>query len=335
VVKENCAFQQCDGCTGTTMRTITETHQASGKSMIFNPSVRIESVRTASSGGGIDVDGSYVYREQRASRYTFRSSVVVEKEVLFSAPIKQADDGFKSKHFLKDCDSVDFVTIEEPCPQIRAVKEMPGSHNDQFAGSCDARCAVGYALDQNFPVAVASINQMRNDVLPLHHPARSNCRHHVAKEKSYHPIEGKSHSCEARQPSGALLLVVAEATQPVCQTRAPTISQPNYLGGHRDRQLQAQRIKLGAAGRTQVLHQSLALLQHELTVASSDDLGRKEARGSTPLLPMSFPLLKEDGRTATLCEAVCNLGHKSSLTETVAPKDLARKLDAANSDHFV
>jgi len=50
---------------------------------------------------------------------------------------------------------------------------------------------------------------------------------------------------------------------------------------------------------------------------------------------MSFPLLKEDGRTATLCKAACNLGHESSLTETVAPKDLARKLDAANSDHFV
>jgi hypothetical protein len=50
---------------------------------------------------------------------------------------------------------------------------------------------------------------------------------------------------------------------------------------------------------------------------------------------MSFPLLKEDGRTATLCEAICNLGHKSSLPETVAPKDLARKLDAANPDHFV
>jgi len=50
---------------------------------------------------------------------------------------------------------------------------------------------------------------------------------------------------------------------------------------------------------------------------------------------MSFPLLKEDGRTATLCEAICNLGHKSSLPETVAPKNLACKLDAANPDHFV
>jgi len=50
---------------------------------------------------------------------------------------------------------------------------------------------------------------------------------------------------------------------------------------------------------------------------------------------MSFALLKEDGRTATLCEAICNLGHKSSLPETIAPKNLAGKLDAANPDHFV
>ena len=79
--------------------------------MILNPSVRIESVRTDSRGRGIDVDGSNVYREQRAGRYTFRSSVVVEKQVLFGAPIKQADDRFKSNHFLKYCDSIDFVTI--------------------------------------------------------------------------------------------------------------------------------------------------------------------------------------------------------------------------------
>jgi hypothetical protein len=38
---------------------------------------------------------------------------------------------------------------------------------------------------------------------------------------------------------------------------------------------------------------------------------------------------------ATPCEAICNLGHEFSLTETVAPKNLARKLDAANPDHFV
>jgi hypothetical protein len=75
------------------MRTITKTHQASGKSMILNPSVRIEPVRTDSRGRGIDVDGSNVYREQRAGRYTFRSSVVVEKQILFGALIKQADDG--------------------------------------------------------------------------------------------------------------------------------------------------------------------------------------------------------------------------------------------------
>jgi hypothetical protein len=50
---------------------------------------------------------------------------------------------------------------------------------------------------------------------------------------------------------------------------------------------------------------------------------------------MSFPLLEEDGRTATFCEAICNLGHESSLTETVTPKNLARKLDAANPDYFV
>jgi hypothetical protein len=75
------------------MRTITKTHQASGKSMILNPSVRIEPVRTDSRGRGIDVDGSNVYREQRAGRYTFRSSVVVERQILFGALIRQADDG--------------------------------------------------------------------------------------------------------------------------------------------------------------------------------------------------------------------------------------------------
>lgn len=162
------------------MRTITKTHQASGKSMILNPSVRIESVRTNSRGRGIDVDGSNVYREQRAGRYTFRSSVVVEKQVLFGAPIKQANDRFKSNHLLKDCDSVDFVTIQKPHPQIHAVKEMPGSHYDQFAGCRDARCAVGYALDKNFPVAVALIDQMRNDVLPPDNPARPYRWHHIA-----------------------------------------------------------------------------------------------------------------------------------------------------------
>ena len=104
------------------MRTIAKTHQASGESMIFNSSVWIQSVRTDSRGGGIDVDGSNVYREQRTSRYAFRSSVVVEKQVLFSAPIKQADDGFKSNHLFKDCDSIDFVTVQEPHPQIHAVK---------------------------------------------------------------------------------------------------------------------------------------------------------------------------------------------------------------------
>ena len=46
VVKENCAFKQCDGRAGTTMWTIAKTHQASGKSAILNPSVRIEPVRT-------------------------------------------------------------------------------------------------------------------------------------------------------------------------------------------------------------------------------------------------------------------------------------------------
>ena len=162
------------------MRTITKTHQASGKSMILNPTLRIESVRTDSRGRGIGVDGSNVYREQRAGRYTFGSSVVVEEQVLFGAPIKQADDRFKPNHLLKDRDSVDFVTVQKPHPQIHAVKEVPGSYNDQFAGSCDARCAVGYALDKNFPVAVALINQMRNDVLPSDNLARSYRRHHVA-----------------------------------------------------------------------------------------------------------------------------------------------------------
>jgi IS30 family transposase len=38
----------------------------------------------------------------------------------------------------------------------------------------------GYALDKNFSVAVALINQMRNDVLPPDNPARSYRRHHVA-----------------------------------------------------------------------------------------------------------------------------------------------------------
>jgi hypothetical protein len=148
--------------------------------MILNPSVRIEPVRTDSRGRGIDVDSSNVYREQRAGRYSFRTSIVVQKQVLFGAPIKQAYDRFKSNHLLKDCDPVDFVTIQKPHPQIHAVKEMPGSHNYQFAGSCDARCAIGYALDKNFSVAVALINQMRNDVLPPDNPARSYRRHHVA-----------------------------------------------------------------------------------------------------------------------------------------------------------
>jgi hypothetical protein len=41
VVKENCAFKQCDSGAGTTMWTIAKTHQTSGKSAILNPSVRI------------------------------------------------------------------------------------------------------------------------------------------------------------------------------------------------------------------------------------------------------------------------------------------------------
>src|SRR5260370_12153558 len=137
------------------MRTITKTHQASGKSMILNLTLRIESVRTDSRGRRIDVDSSNVYREQRAGRYTFHSSIVVQKQVPFGAPIKHADDRFKSNHLLKDCDSVDFVTIQKPHPQIHAVKELQGSYNDQFAGSSDARRVVIYALDQNLPVSVA------------------------------------------------------------------------------------------------------------------------------------------------------------------------------------
>jgi hypothetical protein len=86
------------------MRTITKTHQAPGESMILNPSVRIEPVRTDSRDRGIDVDSSNVYREQRAGRYSFRTSIVVQKQVLFGAPIKQAYDRFKSNHLLKDCD---------------------------------------------------------------------------------------------------------------------------------------------------------------------------------------------------------------------------------------
>jgi len=131
------------------------------------------------------------------------------------------------------------------------------------------------------------------------------------------------------------LFLVGKAIQSVCQTWPATISQPNYLGGHRDRQLQAQRIKVSAPGRAQVIHQSLALLHHELTIARGDDLGSKEARRSTPLFPMGFSLLKEDRRAATLCEAICKLRHKAGLTETVATKNLACELDAANPDGFV
>jgi hypothetical protein len=50
---------------------------------------------------------------------------------------------------------------------------------------------------------------------------------------------------------------------------------------------------------------------------------------------MGFSLLKEDRRAATLCEAICNLRHKASSTETVATKNLACELDAANPDGFV
>jgi hypothetical protein len=77
------------------------------------------------------------------------------------------------------------------------------------------------------------------------------------------------------------------------------------------------------------------MLYHELTVARGDDLGSKEARRSTPLFPMGFSLLKEDRRAATLCEAICKLRHKAGLTETVATKNLACELDAANPDGFV
>jgi hypothetical protein len=77
VIKENCAFKQCDSRAGTTMRTITKTHQTSGKSMILNPSVRIEPVRTEFRNRWVGVDSANVYRQQRAGRYAFRSSVVV------------------------------------------------------------------------------------------------------------------------------------------------------------------------------------------------------------------------------------------------------------------
>src|SRR6267142_1010835 len=130
---------------------------------------------------------------------------------------------------------------------------------------------------------------MRNDVYPPDDPARFYRRHHVAEEEPHHPIKGKNHSCEGRQPTGVLLLLVGEAIQSVCQTWPATISQPNYLGGDRDRQLQAQRIKVSAPGRTQVIHQSLALLYHELAIACANDLGRKEARRCTPLLRWAPP----------------------------------------------
>ena len=46
VVKENCAFKQCDSGAGTTMWTISKTRQTSGKSAILNPAVRIAPVGT-------------------------------------------------------------------------------------------------------------------------------------------------------------------------------------------------------------------------------------------------------------------------------------------------
>src|SRR6266481_9385440 len=77
LVKENCAFKQCDSRAGTTMWTIAKAHQTSGKSAILNPSVRIEPVRTESRGRRVGVDSANVDRQQRADRYTFRPSTVV------------------------------------------------------------------------------------------------------------------------------------------------------------------------------------------------------------------------------------------------------------------
>src|SRR5258707_11143568 len=145
VVKENCAFKQCDCCTGTTMRTITKAHQASRESMILDPSVRIEPVRTESRDRGIGVDSSNVYREQRAGRYAFRSSVVVQKQVLFGAAIKHA-------LALLPGVPAHFVAIQESHLQIRASKEMPSRNHDQLAGGGDARHPVGDTLRKNLAV---------------------------------------------------------------------------------------------------------------------------------------------------------------------------------------
>ena len=62
VVKENCAFKQCDGRAGTTMWTIAKTHQTSGKSAILNPSVRIAPVRTEA----VDLDARQSGYRRRA-----------------------------------------------------------------------------------------------------------------------------------------------------------------------------------------------------------------------------------------------------------------------------
>jgi hypothetical protein len=136
------------------MRTITKTHQACGKSMILNPSVRIESVRTNSRGRRIGVDSSNVDREQRAGRYAFRSSVVVQKQVLFGPAIKHA-------LALLPGVPAHFVAIQESHLQIRASKEMPSRSHDQLAGGGDARHPVGDTLRKNLAVAAALIDQMR------------------------------------------------------------------------------------------------------------------------------------------------------------------------------
>ena len=146
------------------MSAVAKTHQASRQSVILNPSIRIEPVRTNSRGGWIGIDSADVDREQRAGRNIFRTSIVVQDDIPLGAAIKRTYNGLKSEYFLQYNDPADIVPIEKSLPQLRAVKEMPCRENDQLAGGGYAGNAVGDALGENLAAAVTLFDQKRNDV---------------------------------------------------------------------------------------------------------------------------------------------------------------------------
>jgi hypothetical protein len=129
--------------------------------------------------------------------------------------------------------------------------------------------------------------------------------------------------------------VIQEAVQPIFQTGTGAIGQPDDFAGHRDGELHAQRVKTGLPLGAQVVHQALALLYHELTIARGNDFGSKEARCGTAQFAMGFALLEQDRCVTAPGEAICKIRHETGLTQPVATKDLTRQIYATNPDRLL